>query len=427
MRSVLAAARLGRWRQLALLAFPLAFCLLAELDLAGADRVRFGWVLVFACCLLAAHIATVVWSRHADGLVLPSGAVLSAVGLVLSRRLDPSLLTRELIWTGAGTAVLCVLLARPRAIEMLRDYRYVALVFGLLLLAVTVVVGSDPNGSGARLWIRAGGLTAQPSELVKLILVGFLASFLDEHRAVLRYGRRFLGVPLSGTVYLVPMAAAVGFSVLLLVLQRDLGAGLIFFGTAAAMLYLASASTAHLLASLTAFVAAALVAYERFSHVQLRVAIWLDPWVSRDTGGYQIVQGLAALAAGGLFGAGLGAGRPDLVPAAHTDYVIAVIGEELGLVGSLAVVMIYAVLVTRGFAIAAAAAPGFDAMLAAGVTSLIAIQTIVILAGTVRLLPLTGVTLPLVSYGGSSAVVTWAGIGMLIWASHRQSGVGRGA
>jgi cell division protein FtsW (lipid II flippase) len=255
----------------------------------------------------------------------------------------------------------------------------------------------------------------QPSELLKVLFVIFLAAYLADQRELLIYATWRLGpLRLPPLPYLLPLVVMWLLVLGLVVVQRDLGAALLFFGIFLALLYAATARLDYVLAGLLAFAVGATVCYQLFGHVQDRVAIWLDPWAYAQGRGYQIVQALIALGAGGVFGAGLGYGYPEYIPAVHTDFVLAAIGEELGLLGSLAVVGLYLLLVYRGFRIALRAPEPYWQLLAVGLTTVLGLQALVILGGTIRLIPLTGITLPFVSYGGSSLLVNYLAIGLLL-------------
>src|ERR671938_1963718 len=253
-----------------------------------------------------------------------------------------------------------------------------------------MVFGSDPNGSGARLWLVVGPLNFQPMELVKLLLVVFLAGYLEEYRELLAMaGRRIGRLHLPPLPYLAPILIMVGAALVLFWLQKDLGPALLFSTVLLAMLYVASGRGSYVVLGLALLVLGGALADRLFGHVHTRVAIWLDPWSNRETVGYQLVQALYALGSGGVFGAGLDMGSPRYIPAVHTDFVIAAIGEELGLAGSLAVVCLFVVLIQRGLGVAVAARSGFSALLATGLTAVLALQALIILAGNLELIPLT--------------------------------------
>jgi cell division protein FtsW (lipid II flippase) len=252
-------------------------------------------------------------------------------------------------------------------------------------------------------------------ELVKLLLVVFLAGYLEEYRELLSIaGRRIGRVQLPPMPYLAPILVMIGAALLLFWLQKDLGPALLFSTVLLAMLYVASGRGSYVVLGLALLVLGGALADRVFGHVHTRIVIWLDPWANRETIGYQLVQALYAFASGGVFGAGLDFGSPRYIPAVHTDFVIAAIGEELGLAGSLAVVSLFVLLVQRGFVIALNARSGFATLLASGLTSVLALQALIILAGTLELIPLTGITLPFVSYGGSSVVANFLIIGLLL-------------
>jgi cell division protein FtsW (lipid II flippase)/cell division protein FtsI/penicillin-binding protein 2 len=374
-----------------------------------------------AVCLGAAHLFLRRRPGH-DPLLLPLAGLLSGLGLLLIRRLAPPFLPRQLIWFALGTALLVACALQPRGLRWLRRYRYTWLIAGLLLLALTLVFGVNPAGTGARLWLGAAGFYFQPSELLKLLMIVFVASYLAEKRALLTLKATRLGRwQLPPLAYLGPMLLMWGFSLLLLTWQRDLGAALLFFGTFLAMLYIATAQSVYVWSGLLLFLGGGAVGYQLFSHVRVRVDAWLNPWPEAAGRAFQIVQSLLAFAGGGILGQGLGQGSPTFIPMVHTDFVFSAVGEEMGLIGTLALVACFALLTGRGLRIAGLAAdtptPGagdFERLLAAGISAMMGLQVIVITAGTSKLVPLTGVTLPFVSYGGSSLVMSFVMVGLLL-------------
>jgi cell division protein FtsW (lipid II flippase) len=347
--------------------------------------------------------------------LLPIAQMVAAIGQITITRLIPDLAFRQSLWIGLGLTVLGVTLALLPNVDWLKQYRYIWALLGLLLVGSTFVLGVDPNGSGARLWLGLGGVYFQPSEILKILLVAFFASYLDDYRELLSYGGVRVGpITLPPVPYLLPIVSMALLSLLVLLWQRDLGAALLFFGIFLSMLYVATGRASFVILGVALFAAGASLMYRLFSHVQVRVDLWIDPWSKADTTGYQLVQALTALAAGGLFGSGLAFGYPEYVPAIHTDFIIAAIGEELGLVGSLGVLALYMLFVYRGFKIALSTRDSFAALLAAGLTTVVGIQSLVILGGTLKLMPLTGVTLPLLSYGGSSVLANFILLGLLL-------------
>lgn len=375
---------------------------------------------------------------QADQLVLPLVALLTGLGLMMIARLEPSLAaqlddyigldSKQTLWVCIGLAVLSAVLFIPWD-DLLRRYfrtslmdalshlRYVWLVLGLILIVATFVFGIDPNGSGVRAWFRLGPILFQPSELLKIVLVIFLASYLDDHRELVARGYRLGPLTIPPLPYLIPLVSMWGMTMGLIVFQRDLGAALMLFSVFLAMLYVATGSGLYVISGLGAFGVGSYLLFRVIAIVQTRVAIWLDPWAWAQTSGYQIVQAIYALSAGGVFGTGLGRGYPTAVPAAHTDFIFTAIGEELGLAGTLAVLIAYLLLVFRGFHIALRVPGrfrGFEQLMAVGLTTILAVQTFIIVGGNLRLIPLTGITLPFISYGGSSIVMNFLIVGLLL-------------
>ncbi len=412
-----------RWTELSLLILPAVFLMLgmAALTLSRSDLLTNGQVLAAAAVLsmfMIAHLVLMWRLPDADQLLLPIVAMLTLLGLVMSTRLSalvPGLMTRQSMWISLGLLLLIAVVVLIPDVSMLQSYKYTAAVLGFLLVAATFLLGIDTNDSGARWWIGIGGYHFQPSEILKVLLVIFLAGYLEDKRELLTWSSTRIGwLRLPPLPYLGPLAVMWAVSMILLIGQKDLGAALLFYSIFLAMLYVASSRGAYVWGGLVAFVIGAFLCYLAFAHVRLRVEVWLNPWVHARDEAYQVVQGLVALASGGIIGRGLGYGYPGFVPAIQTDYIIAAIGEELGLVGTLAVVALFLLLMYRGFRIAMDTRRGFSVLLAMGLTTVLGIQAIVILAGTIKLTPLTGITLPFVSYGGSSIVTNFIIVGLLL-------------
>lgn len=386
------------------------------------------------------------WRKmNADQLLLPLVALLAGLGLMLTTRLEPSLVARyggifsgvdakQSLWVTIGVSILALMLFVPwdslfirfqrrSLMDWLNHYRYTWLVLGLGLTAATFVFGTDPNNSGVKVWFNFGLFHFQPSELLKIILVIFLASYLEEHREVVGRGYQVGPLTLPPLPHLIPLGAMWGIAMGTIVFQRDLGAALLLFGVFLAMLYVATGRAWYVISGLAAFAVGAVVLYQFLPVVKLRVAVWLDPWATAQGTGYQIVQATYALASGGVFGVGLGRGVPAVVPAIHTDFAFTAVGEELGLAGTLAVLIAYVLLIFRGYHIAMAIPGrfrGFEQLFAVGLTTILAIQTFVIIGGNLRLIPLTGITLPFISYGGSSVIINFLIIGLLMRISMQQ-------
>jgi cell division protein FtsW (lipid II flippase) len=379
---------------------------------------------------LAAHLAVRRVAPYADPLILPAVALLNGLGLVMIRRLDFAAVERatqaardlpgaeaprQLVWTAVGIAAFIAVLVLVRDHTRLQRYTYTAAVTGLVLLLLPALPVLGRTINGARLWIRVGPFTLQPSEAAKLLLIVFFAGYLVAKRDVLSLAsRRVLGLDLPRARDLGPVLVAWGASLAVLVRGRDLGSSLLFFALFVVMLYIATERTSWLVIGVGLFLGGAYVAYQLFDHVQRRVSIWLDPFADPDGAGFQLVQSLFGFGTGGLSGTGLGEGRPGTVPYASTDFIMAAIGEELGLIGVMAVLLVFGLIVERGLRAALAVRDSFGKLLAAGLSFSLALQVFVIVGGVTGLIPLTGVTLPWLSYGGSSIVANWALVALLL-------------
>jgi cell division protein FtsW (lipid II flippase) len=283
------------------------------------------------------------------------------------------------------------------------------------MLGATLLFGVNPSGQGAALWLRVpigGSIYFQPSELLKLLLVAFLASYFADRGRLISFqlergAKRWIA-------YLAPMALMWSFCVVLLVWQRDLGAASLFFAVFVVLLYLATGDLRYVVGGLLLLVLAGIIGYWAFDVVDLRVDTWIDPWSEADSRGFQIVQSLYAVAAGGVIGRGVGLGDPTFIPVVHSDFAFAAVAEEWGLVGVVSIVACFAILAYRGIKIAGRSKNPFQLYLAAGITVLLSVQAILIMAGVTKLLPLTGVTLPFISYGGSSLLVSAIMVGLLL-------------
>ncbi|HEV8053957.1 MAG TPA: FtsW/RodA/SpoVE family cell cycle protein, partial [Candidatus Limnocylindrales bacterium] len=305
----------------------------------------------------------------------------------------------------------------------LREYKYTWAAVGVGLLLLVFFLGDETNG--ARLSLRIGPIAGQPSELLKVILVVFLAGYLAENRTLLaRTSTRVGPISLPPIPYLMPMLAMWGLALAVVIVQRDLGAALLFFSVFLTLLYVATRRFAYVVLGLALFLVGAAVLYLLFSHVRTRVDIWLDPYVDPLGTGYQVIRALYALGRGGILGTGLGAGLPAVgdtpaIPAIHTDFVYAALAEELGMLGGLAILGLYGVIAERGLRIAVQAADDFRALLAVGLTLVVVVQAALIVGGNLKLVPLTGITLPFVSYGGSSLLANAIVVGLLLALSDR--------
>lgn len=372
---------------------------------------------VVTTVFLVCHVFLIVNKHQGDPYLLPLAAMLSATGLILISRLQPQLAGKQLVWLTIGLICLSLVVLFTREYNRLEEYQYVYIIFGLLALVGTILFGTEVGGATA--WISIGPLRVQPAELVKIFLVIFMASYLEERKELLTQGTfKLMGISLPHPKHSGPLVIMWGLSVVFLVLQKDLGAALLFFGTFLSMVYIATSRWIYVLVGMLLFTGAAGVAYYMFAHVQTRVAIWLNPWADVEGKGYQIVQSLFAIASGGLVGTGLGLGYPKFIPEVHTDFIFAALTEEMGLLGGIGIILLYILFLYRGFRIALLAGNGFGMLLAGGLTALMGIQAFTILGGVTKLVPLTGITLPFVSYGGSSLVANFILLGLLLNVSH---------
>lgn len=400
----------------------------AAVQLGVDERVGVG-VLTYTLALFAlfivAHLAVRRWAPYADPVLLPLVAGLLSVGTAVIYRLDlatpdgaPSDAPLQLVWIAVGVALFVALLALLPDHRVLARYGYTCGLAGIVLLLLpSLLPARFSEVNGARAWILFFGFSFQPSEIAKLLLMVFFASYLVAKRPVLSVVTRSVG-PLEfprirdlGPVLLAWLA-----SMLVLVRESDLGSALLFFGIFVVMLYIATERVSWLLIGLVLFAAGAYISYLSFAHVQERVNIWLHAFSGTNPtdASYQLVQGLFGFAAGGVLGTGLGRGQPQTVPFARTDFIFAAIGEELGLVGVMAVLVIFGLLVARGLRTAIGVRDSFGKLLAGGLAASLALQVFVVVGGVMRVIPLTGLTLPFVSYGGSSVVANFVLVAALI-------------
>jgi peptidoglycan glycosyltransferase len=378
-----------------------------------ADLVPFLGVLVGL--LVAAHVATRRLAPLADPLFLPLAALLNGLGYVFIARLNADLAGLQASWTAVAIVGYVLTLVVIRDIRILERYRYTFGLVGLGLLVMPLLPGIGREYFGSRIWVSIGPVNFQPGEFAKIALAVFFAGYLVERRELLgvatfRIGR--LNTP--DPKHFAPILLAVGMSLVVVVFQRDLGSALLFFLLFLVMLYVSTGRGSYVVVGVVLFGAGAWFAWSRFSHVQDRVQIWLDPWVDPNGAGYQVIQAAYALAWGGLAGTGPGLGIAGRIPQDESDFIFAIIGEELGLLGATAVLCAFLLLAGSGLRLALRAGESFASLLAVGLTALMAFQAFIIIAGVIRLLPLTGVTLPFVSYGGSSLVSNYVLLALLV-------------
>jgi cell division protein FtsW (lipid II flippase) len=382
----------------------------------------------FGLCL-ATHLYLRIRLPDADPYLFPLVALLTAFGLVMVYRIDESLARDQANWFVLGLVLFALTIQFLRDYEILERYRYTIAAVGLLILLAPRLPGIGQQVNGAYLGVKIGPLQFQPAEFSKIAIVIFLASYLRENREVLIVGaRRVLGVTLPPLKHFGPMLVVWGASMFMLVFIRDLGSSLMFFAAFLALLYVATGRFSFVVIGMAMFTVGAWFFASTVPHVHQRVEIWLHPYHDPLNSGYQILQSIFAQADGGLFGKGFGQGlitipgtHPPaaLLPAAQTDTIYSLIVNELGLFGACAVILIYLLIAARGFKIALLANDGFSKLLATGLTAVFAIQAFVIIGGVTRVIPLTGVTLPFISYGGSSIVANFVLLALLLLVSDR--------
>jgi len=386
---------------------------------------------LFVALYLTAHLIARRTVPNADPYLLPMAGFLTAIGLTEIYRLGPTDAFKQGLWIVVGLALFAAaLIGLRRDYRVLESYKYLFGLGAIALLYLPRVPGLGTTVNGARLWVHVGGLQFQPGELAKISLVVFLAAYLREKREVLAQGRlKDLG----------PLLLIWGGAMLVLVATNDMGSGILYFGIFLAMLYIATARLSYVIGGVLLFAVGGYVASEKVAHIQERVTVWLSPWTThkvfcpltggyalrQDCQGYQIVKSLYSIANGGWLGTGLGKGTftttdgRQLIPYVNTDFIFSALSQELGLIGASALLLVFMLFVARGMKIALQVDDGFSKLLAAGLTFGFALQTFIIVGGIVRLIPLTGITLPFVSYGGSSVVANFLVLAGLLLVSHR--------
>lgn len=377
-----------------------------------------GFVVVFSL----AHIALCFAAPHADQLMLPVAALLNGIGLVTIHRLDiasgSSLASRQVMWTLVGIVLLIGVLVIVREHRHLSKYSYLLGLLGLILLALPLVWPTSINAD-ARIWITLGPFSVQPGEFSKILLLLFFAQLLASKRALFNIaGYRFLGLDFPRLRDLAPILMVWAIAILIMAASNDFGPALLLFSTVLGMVYLATGRASWLLIGVMLVAAGGTAVYQVSAKIQDRVTNFLDPVANYDSTGYQLSQALFGMSWGGVTGTGLGQGHPEIVPVAHSDFILAAVAEELGLVGIAAVLILFALLVTRGFRAALQVRDTYGKLVAGGLSLTIAIQVFVVTAGISALMPMTGLTTPFMSAGGSSLMANYILLGLLLRISH---------
>ena len=410
--------------KLHLLLPPLSILLLGTGVLLLAHRLTADLLLLpwLAAVIVGAFFTQFVLGRRdgTDLTLFPAAMLLASLGLIMIGRLKPALFLTQMRWLLLGLIVYLFLVFLGERVLRLLSYPYLLGVFCLLLLCSALFFGTEIGGS--RNWIVFGPFAVQPSEFGKIVIIMFLAAYLTEHREVLTLPRhRLLWLKLPVLRFIAPLLLIWGIAILMFVVQRDLGSALLFFGIAVSMTYMATGRKSYVALAFAFFLGAAALSYSFFSHVRVRFNIWLDPWSDPSGSAYQVVQSLFALGSGGVWGAGFAHGHPNLIPEVHTDFIFAAIAEELGLLGSLGVMLVFALFFYRAIRIALACREETHMLLAAGIAVVFLLQAFIIIAGVTKFLPLTGITLPFVSYGGSSMIASFMLLGILTVLSKKEN------
>ncbi|MFQ4150506.1 FtsW/RodA/SpoVE family cell cycle protein [Arthrobacter sp. LAPM80] len=429
MSQLLTVAKPRRNTELVLLVLALGMSAVANANVnlslgRSFDNDFYTQIVILAVLSIAFHVVLRLKAKYADPVILPVVVALNGLGLAVIHRLDitsgDTAATRQWMWTSLAVAAAIAVIWLLRDHRVLRRYTYISLLVSVVLLILPLVPGiSAGSVFGATVWIKIGPFTFQPGEIAKITLAIFFAGYLSSNRdLILLAGKKIGPLQLPRTRDLAPMIVAWLASVGVLVFQRDLGTSILFFGLFMVMIYVATSRVSWILIGLALMAVGGVAAYHIFPHVARRIDVWVnafDPaYIGAAYGSFQVVEGLFGLANGGLMGTGLGEGSPDKLPVANSDMIIAVIGEELGLVGLFAILCLYALFVARGFRAALGTRDAFGKLLAVGLSFAVALQCFVIIGGVTRLIPLTGLTTPFLAAGGSSLLANWIIVALLL-------------
>ena len=377
------------------------------------------WALGAAVLGIAVQLFLIKGRFNDDIWIFPMVLFFSSVGIIMLARLKPILCVPQLRWLIIGMLVMVLVLYFSRQLKNMMQYQYILGICTLVVLCLSLLFGVEIGGS--KNWLVLGPFSVQPSEFGKILLVLFLAAFLSDHKDMLKEARKkFLFLDLPPLRFIAPLLVIWGIAILMFVVQRDLGSALLFFCMAVFMTYMGTGSKSYVFIAMCFICLGAVVSYTFFSHVQVRFNIWLDPWQDAVGQAYQVVQSLFAFAAGGVWGTGFTHGHPGLIPEVHTDFIFSAIGEEFGLLGCTVIMMVYVLLFYRGIMVALNCKKELHTLVAAGFSIALFTQAFIIIAGVTKFLPLTGITLPFISYGGSSMVSGFIMIGLLLALSKKE-------
>ena len=407
---------------------PIIILLFAMLALNQGQQL--GWttlgvpVGIFVAFVIS-HVAVRIFAPDADPALLPIVFVLSGTGIAFVTRLAPDLAYNQVIWLFLGVACMIAVLALSKHLEKLAHFKYTLMILGFILLLSPLIPGLGQEIYGSRIWLSVGPLSFQPGEVAKIVIVLFLASYLAANRELLSVFTWRIGpFRLPDIRTLLPMLVMWAIALLIVIFEKDLGSAIVFFFVFLAMLYVATGKKFYLIVGVLLMVVGCVGAYLGFSHVQVRVANWLNPFEDPQGAGYQMLQGLYSMADGDLFGVGIGRGLAYQIPVVESDFIFAAIAEECGLLGSAGILLLYLSFAIRGYVTAARARSDFSSLTAVGLTTTIVLQAFIIVGGVTRLIPLTGLTLPFISQGGSSLLANFISVGFLLRCGDEGTGVG---
>ena len=408
---------------------PIVILLFAMLALNQGQRLgltTLGVPIGLFVAFLISHLSIRKLAPDADPAILPLVFVLSGTGIAFVTRLAPDLAFNQVIWLFVGVACMIVILLFSRRLEKLANYKYTLMAIGFVLLLSPLIPGLGQEIYGSRIWLSIGSFSFQPGELAKVVIVLFLASYLSSNRELLSIFTWRIGpFRLPDIRTLAPMLIMWAISLLIVIFEKDLGSALVFFFVFLSMLYVATGKKFYLIVGVLLMVLGCVGAYLGFSHVQVRVANWLDPFRDPQNAGFQMLQGLYSMADGDLFGVGIGRGLCDQIPIVESDFIFAAIAEECGLLGSAGILLVYLSLANRVYVTAARAKSDFSSLIAAGLTTMIVLQAFIIVGGVTRLIPLTGLTLPFISQGGSSLLASFIAVGFLLRCGDEGTGMSK--
>ena len=412
---------------LLLVAAPLVILLYAMIVMHNGGQVgvdTLGVPLAIFATFALAHFAVRIWAPGADPALLPLSFALSGIGIAFITRLAPEMAVRQVIWLIGSIVCMILVVALVKRIDRAAEYKYTLMVFGIILLLSPLLPGIGKEISGSRIWLGLGPFSFQPGEIAKLMIVLFLAGYLAANREMLSVFTWRVGpLHIPDLRTLLPMLLMWGLSLLVVVFEKDLGSALVVFFVFLAMLYVATGKKSYVVGGILLAFVGALAAWKLFTHVQIRVETWLDPFADAGGKGYQLTQAIYSMADGGMFGVGIGYGLCDKIPVVESDYIFAAIAEESGLLGAAGLLLLYVCFAIRGMVTAARAKSDVSSFLATGLTCAIVLQAFIIVGGVTRLIPLTGLTLPFVSQGGSSLLASFIAVGMLLKCGDEGTGI----